>query len=317
MATSQKAPVKDTYRAPRVQAEYDRLSTQHELVKGLMGGKLVASPVDAKSSNIRILDSGTGQGVWIIDLAKVAAPTAVLIGTDIAPQHFAPAACLPGNVKLAVHSIYDAWPADWIGSFDLVHQRFVLGTCTEDAAAAAAVRGLFSCVRRGGWIELHEGNMHVIREGPRHKAFMRFRDMIVHSWCTIRQQTAPGTKIAAWLREAGAVDVREQVQIVRVGAEAKDKSHGDTAILVVLYMLDAFKAFFAGKPTSFFFFFFFFFFFSCHMCVCVFCAELVVADKEKNPPFLPRGWGGGGGAAKILYCQQENPGTCRRKNSTS
>ena len=66
----------------------------------------------------------------------------------------------------------DAWPADWIGSLDPIHQRFVdqrfvLGAYTEDAAATATdVQGLLTCVTSGGYLELQEGNINAVYEEP-------------------------------------------------------------------------------------------------------------------------------------------------------
>ena len=54
---------------------------------------------------------------------------------------------------------------------------------------------------------------------------------------TIRQQMTPGANIAHWRREAGAVDVREQVHIFRGRKEVKDKSHDEMVLHVLPHML--------------------------------------------------------------------------------
>ncbi|KGO71393.1 hypothetical protein PEX1_067160 [Penicillium expansum] len=238
---------KDPYRGPRHQGEYDRLRTQHSLVKTAMHGKLLYSPVNFDQPDLRILDSATAEGTWLIDLAQSTSSTATLIGTDVAPQHFTPKDQRPSNVHLTTHSIFDIWPEDFQNSFDVVHQRFVLTVCS-DQAAQDAVKNLLACVKPGGWIELHEGNMLSIQEGPKHPAFMRFRDIMVKAWAAIGNQPSPGNFLLSWLKEAGAVDIQEEIQTIEVGAAAKDRDQGERAVAVLLHLLDGMKMMLGDKP---------------------------------------------------------------------
>ncbi|CAG8027220.1 unnamed protein product [Penicillium salamii] len=238
---------KDPYRGPRHDGEYDRLLTQHELIKTAMHGKLLYSPVDLTTPGLRVLDSATAKGTWPIDLAGSMSPKATLIGTDVAPQHFIPEDQRPKNVQLRTHSIFDTWPTEFKKSFDVVHQRFVLTVCSDEAGQDA-VRKLFACVRPGGWIELHEGNMLQIKEGPEHVAFMRFRDIMVKAWAAIGNQPSPGIYLVPWLEAAGAVDIQQDIQTIEVGAEAKDRAQGEKAIAVLLHLLDGMKIMLSDKP---------------------------------------------------------------------
>lgn len=235
----------DTYRGPRHQGEYDRLRTQHDLVKTAMDGKLLYCPVDLKHPNLRILDSATAEGTWLIDLARSVPSSTSLYGTDIAPQHFVTENERPPNVHLLPHSIFDPWPAEFQNSFDVVHQRFVL-TVGSDETAQEAVKMLFSCVKPGGWIELHEGNMLSIQEGPEHAAFMKFRDIMVNAWAAIGNQPSPGSFLVPWLRSAGAVDIQESVQTIKVGAASEDREQGERAVAVLLHLLDGMKMMLSG-----------------------------------------------------------------------
>ncbi|KAJ5665120.1 uncharacterized protein N7477_007568 [Penicillium maclennaniae] len=239
--------VPDTYRGPRHQGEYDRLRTQHDLVKAAMNGKLLYCPADLTKPDLHVLDSATAEGTWLIDLAQSVPSTATLYGTDIAPQHFVPENERPSNVHLSPHSIFDAWPAEFQNSFDVVHQRFVL-TVGSNETAQEAVKLLFSCVKPGGWIELHEGNMLSIQEGPEHAAFMKFRDIMVNAWAAIGNQPSPGSFLVPWLKSAGAVDIQESVQTIKVGAASENKEQGERAVTVLLYLLDGMKKMLCGKP---------------------------------------------------------------------
>jgi SAM-dependent methyltransferase len=201
-----------------------------------MGDKLIAAPIDASKADLRILDSATGIGEWLISASKEVSPSATLVGSDLAPQHFV--RDVPKNISFTAHNIFEEWPLDYHESFDLVHQRFVLTTCTE-AAAIDAINKLFKCAKPGGWIQLHEGDSQTIQEGPDRKAFMRFREFVSKAWGLLNYQMAPALKLKEWLTKAGAVDIVEQVQVLEAGAAAKDKAEGELAIDVLLGLLDS------------------------------------------------------------------------------
>ncbi|OKL56654.1 hypothetical protein UA08_08297 [Talaromyces atroroseus] len=239
----------DTYRGPRHQGEYDRLKTQHELVKTAMHGKLLYSPVDLKQEHLRVLDSATAEGTWLIDLAQNVSSNATLIGTDIAPQHFTLDAERPDNVQLLTHSIFDHWPEEFQNSFDVVHQRFVLTVCSNETALDATKK-LFACVKPGGCIELHEGDMLSIQEGPKHPAFTKFRDTMVNAWAAIGNQPNPGKFLVPWLEQAGAIDIQHESQTIAIGAAAEDKEQGERAVRVMLYLLEGMKKLLAGTLKS-------------------------------------------------------------------
>lgn len=229
--------------------ENDRLNVQHEAVKALMGGELVRAPIDLGKSNIRVLDSGTAQANWLLDLSKSTHPTAQLVGTDIAPEQFPDEKALPHGMSLQMQSIFDPWPSDWDGSFDLVHQRFVLAACESLEQAQEAVNQLASLAKPGGWVEIHEGNMMVIQEGPGHEAMSRFRDLAVGVWKSLGKMPDPGVNVAEWLQNAGLQGVKMEVQTLKIGAAAPDADQGEDALYLCLNMFDAITRIVSGKPA--------------------------------------------------------------------
>ena len=247
--SARKAQDEDVYGLPRNEKEYGRLRDQHEMVKMSLGRRLLFTPVDMSNPDLRVLDSATGDGYWLADTAGSLAPTATLIGTDIAPQHFLPADHLPSNVTLGIHSIFEASPPDYQSSFDVVHQRFVLSLCSE-AASADAVRKLFACVRPGGYIQLHEGDMTRIEEGPGHEAGIRFRDFMEKAWALLGYNSSPGPKLVQWLQDAGAVNVEEIVTVNKTGALAEDKTQGQRSMSVLLALMDGVAGIVKGRSAE-------------------------------------------------------------------
>ncbi|KAM3516391.1 hypothetical protein NHJ13051_009956 [Beauveria bassiana] len=234
----------------RRQSENDRLDAQHEIVKSFMGGKLLRAPVDLADRNLRILDSGTAQANWLLDMARLVDSAAQLIGTDIAPDQFPAVEQRPPNMKLQKQSIFEAWPEDMQDNFDIVHQRFVLAACKSDEQGHKAVSSLSNLTKPGGWIELHEGNMLKVQEGPNHVAMMRFRDIAVDAWRKLGLLPDPGPRLGQWLRDTNALDVYEEVQTIRIGAAAETEEDGERGITLCMTMFGAIRRITAGQPGS-------------------------------------------------------------------
>jgi gliotoxin biosynthesis N-methyltransferase len=246
MADSQ--TTRDSYSGPRHEGEYIRLRVQHELVKINMDGKLVRAPIDLSKPDIKILDSATADGYWLVDLANTysLAPTAQLVGADIASQHFTPIEERPANLELILQNIFDEWPAQYHNYFDLVHQRFVLPVC-DDAKSVDAIAKLFACVKPGGYLQIHDGDMETIIEGPEHVAMAQFRDMMGKAWKTMGHNLSPGPKITGWLKEIEAKDIEETLVINKCGPLAEEEAQGERAISVLLALLDGAQALLGSK----------------------------------------------------------------------
>ncbi|KAG5964824.1 hypothetical protein E4U57_004849 [Claviceps arundinis] len=234
----------------RHQSENDRLNIQHAIIKSIMGGKLLMAPVNLERPNLRILDSGTAQANWLLDLAGLVPSTAQLTGTDIAPEQFPLPSQRPPNMTLQKQSIFDPWNEAMLGSFDVVHQRFVLAACQSDEHGRRAVANLLALTKPGGWIELHEGNMLAIQEGEAHSAMMRFRDIAVAAWVSIGQVPNPGPRLTDWMRDAGVVDMYEEVQTIGLGAAARNQQEAEWSTELCLNMLQTIKRMTAGKGAD-------------------------------------------------------------------
>lgn len=63
------------------QPELDRLDLQHHVITLLLNGELHLAPLENPR---RILDIGTGTGLWAIEMAD-RFPNAIVTGTDLSP----------------------------------------------------------------------------------------------------------------------------------------------------------------------------------------------------------------------------------------
>jgi len=73
------------YHYPNDQVENDRLDLQHHLWALTLKGKLGLSPPNqAGDFSGRVLDVGTGTGIWAVDFADEH-PASTIIGVDLSP----------------------------------------------------------------------------------------------------------------------------------------------------------------------------------------------------------------------------------------
>jgi ubiquinone/menaquinone biosynthesis C-methylase UbiE len=73
------------YQYPNDETENDRLDLQHHLFSLTFDGKLFTAPIPKEKRLHRVLDIGTGTGIWAIDFADEHPETKVL-GVDLSPS---------------------------------------------------------------------------------------------------------------------------------------------------------------------------------------------------------------------------------------
>ncbi|KAK5653706.1 hypothetical protein OQA88_8737 [Cercophora sp. LCS_1] len=145
-----------TYHSERGNAQYwgsnderqsDALDINHHALTLAIGDKLFLSPLQ-KDKVKRVLDVGTGTGIWAIDFGDES-PDAEVIGTDISPIQ---PTWVPPNVKFEIEDCTQEWtfPPD---HFDFIHIRGLVGSIDD---WDALFRKAFTCLKPGGWLESYE-----------------------------------------------------------------------------------------------------------------------------------------------------------------
>jgi SAM-dependent methyltransferase len=90
----------------------------------ILDGRLYLAPIGENPQ--RVLDVGTGTGIWAIDFADQH-PSAQVIGTDLSPVQ-------PTEVPPNLHFEVDDCTLEWLytkESFDFIHARVLCG-CIAD-----------------------------------------------------------------------------------------------------------------------------------------------------------------------------------------
>ncbi|TKA71290.1 hypothetical protein B0A55_07592 [Friedmanniomyces simplex] len=124
------------------QTEQQRLKGQHEVILHAMGGRAVYAPIDLPKPGLRILDSGGANRRWVKDLRASLPVQHAYVCTDVVPSLFPTHP--PDGMSFQAQDIREPWPANMHGTFDLVHQRFVMAAAapTPQIQVAASLASL-------------------------------------------------------------------------------------------------------------------------------------------------------------------------------
>jgi SAM-dependent methyltransferase len=145
VAAATRPPSSDAYVLPRHPSELDRLDIQHYAVRETLQRNYLA-PIEALAA---VLDVGCGTGQWAFELC-VDFPRALVVGLDLVPGKPKP----PANYRFVRGNLLQGLPFAE-GSFDFVHQRFLISGVPVKSWASAA-QDLVRVTRAGGWVELVE-----------------------------------------------------------------------------------------------------------------------------------------------------------------
>ncbi|GAB1317063.1 Methyltransferase [Madurella fahalii] len=147
-----------TYHSERGNAQYwganddaqlESMDIAHHSFTLALDGKLFLAPLKEEKLKLqKVLDVGTGTGIWAIDFADMH-PHTMVIGTDVSPIQ---TTCVPPNLCFQIEDCTQSWtfaPA----SFDYIHMRFLAGSI--DSWPLLMQRAFDACAP-GGYVESME-----------------------------------------------------------------------------------------------------------------------------------------------------------------
>lgn len=140
---------KHEYGMPMDEKELDRNDLQHHKYTLLLNDRLYVAPIPEDrfaADSSRVLDLGTGTGIWAIDMADKF-PNAEIIGVDIAPTQ---PSFVPPNCIFEIDDVEEDWPYR-PNHFDFVHGRDLM-TAVRDWPRL--ISQAYTHLKPGGWIQL-------------------------------------------------------------------------------------------------------------------------------------------------------------------
>ncbi|CEI61385.1 hypothetical protein FVEN_g5902 [Fusarium venenatum] len=193
------------YVLPNDEAENERLDLQHMLFTLTFDGKLSNLPVDKANSHRRVLDAGTGTGVWAIDYAEDHPETQV-VGIDLSPTQ---PSFVPPNLTFYIDDIEDQWTFSY--KFDLIYARMMTGSIRD---WPKFIQQSYDNLESGGWLELSDIILQLHSDDntiPEGCAAARWGELMLEAADKFGAHLDSCTRYKQQLLDAGFVDVVETI----------------------------------------------------------------------------------------------------------
>ncbi|KAI5806111.1 S-adenosyl-L-methionine-dependent methyltransferase [Geopyxis carbonaria] len=231
------------YAMPNDETEQDRLDLQHHLHMLMLKGALYSAPIKPENLH-KVLDIGTGTGIWALDMAETH-PQAEVIGTDLSPIQ--PAWVFP-NCKFEVDDMEMVWTYPE-ASFDFVHARDMAQSIKD---WPKLVSEAFHALRPGGWIELAENQSDIQADDKSvtpTSGIRVFMDRFHDAMDILKMTLVEGRHLEQYLKEAGFVDVKVHTIKRPWGIWPKEKSMKQIGQITALLGETGFEAYGLGLFT--------------------------------------------------------------------
>ncbi|KAL1845486.1 hypothetical protein Plec18167_001433 [Paecilomyces lecythidis] len=199
---------------PNDEEEQDRMDLVHHIYRLVLGGKLHLAPIPANPS--RVLDLGTGTGIWAIDFADEY-PSAEVIGTDLSPIQ---PKWVPPNCSFEV----DDYEVDWVyrRPFDFIHARELEGCIADEDAL---FRRVFEHLAPGGYFEIQGVYAQLASDDNTASKATNAQTWLKTLCEALAKFGKPVDTATNWerrLKDAGFVDVHQEVHKLPIGSWPKD-----------------------------------------------------------------------------------------------
>lgn len=232
---------KHEYGMPMDEKELDRNDLQHHKFTLLLNDKLYAVPIPDEQlsrGNSRVLDLGTGTGIWAIDMADKF-PNAEVTGVDIAPTQ---PSFVPPNCIFEIEDIEEEWPYK-SNHFDFVHGRDLM-TAVRDWPRL--IGQAYEHLKPGGWIELASTIPDIQCDDNTLPAKSYYLEAGRLYFEMAEKMSAPLESPRRWadqMRNAGFVDVQDVVYKIPMGPWARSKRLRIIGKLEQMMLVEGFEAF--------------------------------------------------------------------------
>ncbi|KAF2969775.1 hypothetical protein GQX73_g3800 [Xylaria multiplex] len=195
------------YPIPNDEREQNREDMLHAMMLEATNGQLFFAPMSKHP--LKILDLGTGTGIWAIEIADKY-PSAEVLGVGI-----------PANCKFMIDDVEDTWEhgRDW----DFVHLRNMIPILRDPVKL---LKNAYENLRPGAWIELQDvdGMVHcddgtLTPDWP----ILVFTNIMVEAFAKFGTKSHAAVFGGQYLTKAGFVNIQHHTIKLPYGTWPKDR----------------------------------------------------------------------------------------------
>ncbi|RYC89069.1 hypothetical protein BFJ63_vAg8025 [Fusarium oxysporum f. sp. narcissi] len=226
-------------RAPNDEKQLEALDLIHHWLTLMLDDKLFLPPIGDNPQ--KILDIGTGTGIWAINVADEY-PSANVIATDITPTQ---PSFAPPNVEFQIDDAQLEWTFD-PESFDFIHIRYLQGTIGDWDRLYGQ---MYKALKPGGWFQHIEPDLQMLSQNSEIKVD---DEHIFTRWAKVFTQVGEtigctfdfsNGKLSTLAKDAGFVSVTPQTHKIPIGRWPKDKKKKELGTFVGLSFSQALDGF--------------------------------------------------------------------------
>ncbi|KXH29666.1 methyltransferase domain-containing protein [Colletotrichum salicis] len=208
-----------SYLAPNDEQEQDRLDFSHHLWKLTYDGNPCNCP--KKKGAKRVLDVGTGTGIWALDYADDN-PESFVLGVDLSPIQ---PKFIPPNCHFEVDDLEKEWT--WSEAFDFIFSRSMNSAFKSRTDFIAKA---FENLEPGGYLKIQDNVFPLLcTDGtmPEDSQIYKWSTLLKEGTDLIGPPLNDAPKFKKMLEDAGFEDVQERKEMWPIGAwpERDTKEH--------------------------------------------------------------------------------------------
>ncbi|KKA24379.1 hypothetical protein T310_1564 [Rasamsonia emersonii CBS 393.64] len=226
-----------SYHFPNDEPEQDRLDMIHHVFCRLLNDRLFLAPINP-DDGLRILDIGTGTGIWPIQMGDQYPRASLIVGNDLSPIQ---PEWVPPNVKFIVDDVEQ----DWLEQqpYDYIHCRYMAGSIRD---WPRLVRQCYDHLKPGGWIEFQESANTLYSEDgsltPDNK-MVQMMNGLMEACDRIGRTMDPAPSIKGWVEDAGFTKVEQRRFKLPIGPWPKDPRLKEIGTLMAINFIEGVEAF--------------------------------------------------------------------------
>ncbi|TDZ55007.1 putative methyltransferase tdiE [Colletotrichum trifolii] len=208
----------------------------HALMTRVIGNKLFLAPIDPSKLH-RILDIGTGTGIWAIEAGDLF-PNAEVVGNDLSAIQ---PTWVPPNVKFEIDDV----ESPWVGQkYDYIMCRYMAASIGD---WPKLVKNVYDHLNPGGWAEFQDMSVEYYSDDDSYKpehATWDWNMTFVKTLKSIGRDPSPGPQLEGWVRGNGGFEqISHRKFKVPIGPWPKHQPYKDLGLLNLAQILEGLEGF--------------------------------------------------------------------------